>query len=186
MNPIDKTQIDYHIVTFYSDVEERRYKLSEYRKQIFEYAQKIYTESNVNEWEIETIRQTLYNDNYLNEFETLFSTQNEGLIYFKGKSRLIEISPPLCRDLATLKSGKEIEYSLYSATFENGLQGKFLRNFTFSQQKPQIGEIHEFEYSVTNGKYNARKREFYTNKSIKIILPKKVKQLKTKTHDTLI
>jgi len=182
MNPIDKTQIDEHIIGFYSDKEERQYKLSEYQKQIVEYAQKIYTESNVAEWEIETVRQTLYNDAYLAEFETLFTSQNDGLIYFKGKSRLIEISLPLCRDLATFKTGKEIEYSLYSATFENGLQGNFLRNFTFSQQKPEIGLIYEFEYSVKIGKYNPKKMEHYTNKSIKIIMPKKAKQSKTKSY----
>ena len=186
MNPIEKAQIDEHIISFYSDKEERHYKLSEYKKQIVDYAQKIYTDIDIETYSFEALNDMLSGDYNLHEFNCLFTSQNDGLIYFKGKSRLIEISLPLCRDFSRLKNGIEIEYSLYNATFENGIQGKTLRNFTFSQKKPVIGEVYEFEYTETKGKYNPRTRTHYTNKSIKIILPKKAKQSKTKTHGTLI
>lgn len=173
MKQIEKVLITETHAQFYSTIEERHYKLTTYQNHIIDYAQKIYTDANVSDWELETIRQTLYNDGLLSEFETLFTSQNDGLVFFRGKSKLVSISLPLCRDLTTLKTGKEIDYSLYTALLENGLSGKFFRNFTNGQKKPEVGMVYEFEYMETLGRYDNKNKRFFVNRNVKVIMPKK-------------
>lgn len=166
MKSIEKFDLSENIVEFHSLSEFRSYSRKVYHNHISQLITDRTEAKDSHNWELVQLIVTADELGLLKEFNELFTSQNDGLIKFVGKSKILK-SVNISRGLFNYKnSKKESEYSTYIIDFENGINGSYFRDMSF-YDTPQIGQVYEFE-AVYETKYSKHKRDFVRYCTIKL------------------
>lgn len=175
MKSIEKVEVNEKFITFHSLEETRTYKLSTYEKHIKDYAFKhVCDNCNFEDWSLGIIISTLDEKYLLKSFNELFTTQNEGLVFFEGKSVLKSKKMPVINEIGEYKnSRKEYQYSVQLLEFENGIKGRYFLNRSAKNINPTEGVMYEMTFKVTYGAYSSKLGDFVQYMNITLKQPKK-------------
>lgn len=160
MQQIEKVERNEKYITFHSLTETRIYELAVYQKHITDYAFKhVCDNCDFEDWSLEAIIDTLDENFMLESFNELFTTQNEGLIKFKGFCRIKSLSfnnvtfyPELAEKRPINGRKRDFKTTIATIEFENGIKGT--QRFTKSDKTDclQVGQEVEFVFTITYGK----------------------------------
>ncbi len=128
-------------ILFANDSETRMYDLEVYKKHLVAFCQnQLGGEFDFEKWGISALRSALSDLTTLNDFDHVFTEQLEGLQFFAGKSKIKELKNLKPQQIGFYPNGTEYQYSTETIIFENGVKGRYFRNYKAQKYRPQIGD----------------------------------------------